>query len=139
MNNKKIKSLGLALICQFILHKVCNDLKLETSLYQQKTKKMLNQLLDTITPVLKSSISLKIIEEATQSLKREIDVDGVSEDVSIQGQCIEILVDTLLEQDVARIHELHLLLSNFQDGKRLYTEEELAIERSLEHNYPAYL
>lgn len=124
MNSERVKNLGLTLICEFILHKVCKNLKTETALYQHKTKRLVNQLLETVTPIIKESVSATNIQETTKFLKREVDVEEVSEDISIQAQCIEMVVDTLIEADIVKVHELHLLLSNFRDGKKLYTEEE---------------
>lgn len=120
----RIKVLGLILVVEYVLESCCKHLKTDTGLYQRKVKSLVNQLHSTLIPILKSSISLKTVEEATKITGREIDIEEISEDISVQGQILEMMTEILLEANINKIHQTHLLLSNIIENKRVYTESE---------------
>lgn len=124
MNKITVKSMGVALLCSHLLKVVCENVKNESGIYHQKTKKMLNNLLETVDSTLAKTHSLKAIQNTSKFLNRELEGEVVEDEVVTNAEIVEFVTDILLEGNGTKIYDLHLLLKNVKDGKRVYTQEE---------------
>lgn len=124
LSDSVIRIAGVVGVTHHILLKCCNEFKLESGLYHHKTKKIVNNLLDTIIPLIKLTRADKTILEARKE-GFVMDLEDVNEDVSTRMQCIEDFSDVLMSGDVNRVFNLLMALDNIKNNKRLYTEEEV--------------
>lgn len=124
MNKITVKSMGVALICSHLLKTVCENVKADSAIYHQKTKKMLNNLLETVDSALNKTHNLQAIKNTSKFLNRELEGEVVEDEIVTNAEIVEFVTDILMEGDAIKIYDLHLLLRNVKEGKRVYTKEE---------------
>lgn len=125
MNKITIRSMGVALLCSHLLKKVCENVKYDSEIYHLRTKKILNNLLETVDMALSKAYNVQTIKRASQYLNRELEGEIVEDEIVTNAEIIELIAEILMDMDQRQVYDAHLLLKNIKQGKRLYTEEEL--------------
>lgn len=113
----KVRIFGLIVIAEMILQKSCGELKKETGLMQFKVKKIVNNLLDTLKPILSKYYTFV----------NKDNIEIISDEVQTQIECIELVNDIMLTE-MLNVYDLHLILTNIKNGKRVFTENEVILK-----------
>lgn len=125
MNNKTIRSLGVALLCSHLLKEVCENVKGESEIYHHRTKKQLNNLLSTVDSAINKAYNVSTIKKASEFVGRELEYETVEDEIITNSEIIKLVGEVLLTLDPIKIYDVHLLLSNIKEGKKIYTQSEV--------------
>lgn len=134
MNDKLIRSMGVSLICNFLLNKCCKEISTESAIYHQKLKRLSNQVIDLTQSTINKSRSLQTIQNASNLLQKDLDLEDIDDEIESNAAILELIWDIMLQTTPSKIFDLRMLLENVKNNRRLYTEEEmkLAIKNNLE-------
>lgn len=105
---------GLLVIAYKLLEKCCNYISTDNALNQQRVKALTNNLISVIKPVINKFDGL---------IAQTQEMDVYEDQVTTRTQCIEIM-NNIFQDNPLKVFDLHTILRNLADGKRVYTQVE---------------
>lgn len=127
MSDEKIRNLGIVLITYSVLSKCCAYLKTESSLFQQRNKQLLGNLLASVDHIIAKSQSLSNIREAQKYLNHEINKEDTLHEIETQGEAMGLLYDILVQSTPTQIYDLVTFLEAYKKDGVLYTKKEMEL------------
>lgn len=125
MNSKTLRSMGVGLLCSHLLKEVCENVKQESEIYHHRTKKQLNNLLETVDAAIAKAYNVQTIKRASKYLNKELESEVVEDEIVTNANIIKLVSEILMTLDPIKIYDTHLLLENIKDGKKIYTQSEV--------------
>lgn len=123
--DKRIRNLGIVLVCYTLLSRCCEQLGSETNLFQRKSKQMLNNLLSTIKEALVGHSSLKNLYETKKETGLDIDKDEINDELNTHAMLIEKVHDILVNKSQIQIYDLLTYLNEYDSTGKLFTAKDL--------------
>jgi hypothetical protein len=135
----KEKALQIIAFCSIFTHYAAELLKKDVKWFRHKNKQLLLQLIDENVKTIKEyenckallfqdkdvKLNLELHHKAITGKDVDYDKEAIEEDLNIIQELFGIFLEIYLKTAPFEMINLSIILRNFRDGKRLYTEDEV--------------
>jgi hypothetical protein len=135
----KEKALQMVAFCSIFISYAAEMLKKDTKWFRHKNKQLLLQLINENVETIKQyenskallfqdpdvKLNLELHHKAITGQEINYDKEAIEEDLNIIQELFAIFLEIYLKTAPYQLINLSIILRNFRDGKRIYTQEEV--------------
>jgi len=124
--NRLTRAYGIALVCSYLLHIAGKLFKEDNAWYKSYNKNLLDKLLTANKHIYERAEKLRENQLPVKS-SLSVDTEVVTYERDFQLDTLFSFVNLFFTQPYVKLIDLSILLSNVEQGKRLYTKEEVEV------------